>query len=70
MKKKKNILKVISLKTKGSNFNREEANSRDGKWEKVANKMRGTMSKETVAYLKKCSNEIRKQPSTTLSTTF
>jgi len=55
MKKKKNILKVISLKTKDFNFNREEANSRDGKWEKVANKMRGTMSKETVAYLKKCS---------------
>ena len=45
---------------KGFNFNREEAHSRDGKLEKVANKMRGTMSKETVAYLKKCSNEIRK----------
>jgi hypothetical protein len=45
MKKKKNILKVISLKTKGFNFNREEAHSRDGKWEKVANKMRETMSK-------------------------
>jgi len=60
MKKKKNILKVISLKTKGFNFNRGESNSRDGKWEKVANKMSGTMSKETVAYLRKCSNEIRK----------
>jgi hypothetical protein len=48
-------LKVISLKTKGFNFNREEAHSRDGKWEKVANKMRGTMSKETVKSLKKCS---------------
>jgi hypothetical protein len=55
MKKKKNILKVISLKTKGFNFNREKSNSRDGKWEKVANKMRGTMSKETVKSLKKCS---------------
>jgi hypothetical protein len=30
---------------KGFNFNREEAHSRDGKWEKVANKMRETMSK-------------------------
>ena len=70
MKKKKNILKVISLKTKGFNFNREKSNSRDGKWEKVANKMRGTMRKETVEYLKKCSDEIRKQPTTTLSTTF
>jgi hypothetical protein len=55
MKKKKNILKATSLKIKGFNFNREEANSRDGKWEKVANKMRGTMSKETVKSLKKCS---------------
>jgi hypothetical protein len=70
MKKKKNILKATSLKIKGFNFNREEANSRDGKWEKVANKMRGTKSKEIVAYLKKCSDEIRKQPSTTLSITF
>jgi hypothetical protein len=60
MKKKKHILKIISLKTKGFNFNREKANSRDEKWKKVANKMKGTMSKETVAYLKKCSNETRK----------
>jgi len=60
MNKKKNILKAISLKTKGFKFNREEANSRDGKWEKVADEMRGTMSKETVGYLKKCSDEIRK----------
>jgi len=50
----------ISLKTKGFKFNREEANIRNGKWKKVADKMRGTMSKETVEYLKKCSNEIRK----------
>jgi len=60
MNEKKNILKAISLKTKGFKFTREEANSRDGKWKKVADEMRGTMSKETVAYLKKCSDEIRK----------
>jgi len=60
MKKKKNILKAISLKTKGFKFNRKESNSRDGKWKKVADEMRGTMSKETVEYLKKCSDEIRK----------
>ena len=69
-KKSTKILKATSLKTKGFNFNREESNSRDGKWKKVANKMRGTMRKETVEYLKKCSDEIRKQPTTTLSTTF
>jgi hypothetical protein len=34
MKKKKNILKVISLKTKGFNFNRAEAHSRDGNGKK------------------------------------
>ena len=60
MNKKKNILKAISLKTKGFKLNREEANIRDGKWKKVADEMRGTMSKETVEYLKKCSDEIRK----------
>ena len=52
MNEKKN-----TLKTKGIKFNREEANSRDSKWKKI---MRGTMSKETVEYLKKCSEEIRK----------
>jgi len=57
---KKNILKTISLKTKRLKFNREESNSRDGKWKKVADEMKGTMSKETVEYLKKCSDEIRK----------
>ena len=70
MNKKKNIFKAISLKTKGFKFNREKANSREGKWKKVADEMRGTMSKETVKYLKKCSDEIRKQPSITLLTTF
>jgi len=29
-------------------------------WKKVAEEMRGTMSKETVEYLKKCSDKIRK----------
>jgi len=60
MNKKKNILKAILLKRKDFKFTREEANSRDGKWEKVADEMRGTMSKETVEYLTKYSNEIRK----------
>ena len=60
MNEKKNILKAISLKTKAFKFNREEANIRDGKWKKIADEMRGTMSKETIEYLKKCSDEIRK----------
>ena len=46
--------------TKDFKFDREESNHRETKWEKVANKMRVTMSKERVTYLKKCSNEIRK----------
>jgi len=56
MDKKDEVTKTLittSIKTKDFKFNREEANNRDGKWKKVANKMRGTMSKETVEYLKK-----------------
>jgi len=53
-------LTATSIKTKDFKFNREEGNTRDGKWKKVANEMRGTMSKETVEYLKKCSDKIRK----------
>jgi len=63
MGKKDEVTKTLtatSIKTKDFKFNREEANNRDGKWKKVADKMRGTMSKETVEYLKKCSDEIRK----------
>jgi len=63
MDKKDEITKTLtatSIKTKDFKFNREEANTRDGKWKKVADEMRGTMSKETVEYLKKCSDEIRK----------
>jgi len=63
MDKKDEITKTLtatSIKTKDFKFNREEANCRDGKWKKVADEMRGTMSKETVEYLKKCSEEIRK----------
>jgi len=63
MGKKDGVTKTLtatSIKTKDFKFNREEANSRDGKWKKVADDMRGTMSKETVEYLKKCSDEIRK----------
>jgi len=54
MGKKDEVTKTLtatSIKTKDNS---------DGKWKKVADKMRGTMSKETVEYLKKCSNEIRK----------
>ena len=46
--------------TKDFKFDREESNHRETKWKKVANEMRGTMRKETVEYLKKCSDEIRK----------
>jgi len=54
MGKKDEVMKTLtltSIKTK---------DCRDGKWKKVANEMRGTMSKETVEYLKKCSDKIRK----------
>jgi len=63
MAKKDKVTKALTatlIKTKDFKFNREETNNRDGKWKKVADKMRGTMSKETVEYLKKCSDEIRK----------
>jgi len=63
MGKKDEITKTLtatSIKTKDFKFNREEVNTRDGRWKKVANEMRGTMSKETVEYLKKSSDEIRK----------
>jgi len=63
MDKKDKVTKPLtatSIKTKKFKFNREEANTRDGKWKKVADKIRGTMSKETVEYLKKCSDEVRK----------
>jgi len=64
MGKKDEVTKALtatSIKTK---------DCRDGKWKKVADEMRGTMSKETVEYLKKCSDEIIKYPSTTFSTIF
>jgi len=59
MGKKDEVTKTLtatSIKTK---------DNRDGKWEKVADEM-----KETIEYLKKCSDKIIKYSSTTFSTTF
>ena len=36
-----------------------KATKKKGKWAKVSDEMRGTMSSDTVEYLKNCSQEIR-----------
>ena len=57
---------IDELKSIITNFLNNQVNlvsnkptKKKGKWAKVADEMRGTMSSDTVEYLKNCSQEIR-----------
>ncbi len=50
---------ITHFLTNQANLISNKPTQKKGKWEKVADEMRGTMSSDTVEYLKSCSQEIR-----------
>ncbi len=50
---------ITDFLTNQANLISNKATKKKGKWAKVADEMRGTMSSGTVEYLKNCSQEIR-----------
>ncbi len=50
---------ITDFLTNQTNLISNKATKKKGKWAKVADEMRGTMSSDTVEYLKNCSQEIR-----------
>ena len=50
---------ITDFLTNQANLISTKPTEKKGKWAKVADEMRGTMSTDTVEYLKSCSQEIR-----------
>ena len=50
---------ITDFLTNQANLISNKPTKEKGKWAKVADEMRGTMSSDTVEYLKTCSQEIR-----------
>ena len=51
---------ITDFLTNQANLISTKPTKKKGKWAKVADEMRGTMSTDTVEYLKSCSQEIRR----------